>query len=1123
MAIDSQTLHLQRGFLELNHITPAVVAQLLNPLAQHQPQWVALAVLQCFTNLQRASHVSSIEAADSLLQVGIQAASSPSSQPSSSSSSSPSPNVHGVLSSASSSLKAFQKTGMAVHLQEAASSAQSLHDEEEDEDSAWFDTKRSQTPSPALPASAPSIHLASLLVSLARPRKTALLLAPYPPRLVVWLRAINMETFAKVIWPERYKIIEASLRHLAIADGRLDDLVAARLLPRLDGDDVWHELLKGGLNQEEITRIPEWYLNQARSLDARYQATQLALELVQVGMAVAPAGGDDDTAAALRRLYDQLETSQCFGRQQEGSVDTNLSRDPASVICEGLAAGILVGGEGLKRALRFACSASRQSQDTLIRQVCWKMAERRETEAMPSFLDSVQASHEERLRIGLAILLRATSTHDVKGLEALLVQPLPSSSALEHLSDKMRRHFPRDKHAPLPTSEELFQAFVSVEDLTILVQRSQLYLQALAQTRLRQLFSAAAPYRLITATTAEDQSDVLKSCLSDRHPGTTSSPQEWLTLHSALLSLCGSPAQLLNALTPAIVSSLLIRAALKFAPHEAAQSLIEQAIESPSSLQPDEIDSLLIQAARDIIDRATGGRAGVADLKRARQILSLTPSSQTSPIPASLLFLNSVLRLMQLSQPLPSALHASVTMTPLEIRLASDKLDIVRRWLSAGLDAGVWRRRNDVLETAIGLCEGSETGAVGEPLGDEDKNSKSAKASSTVSRTSRSKESIRVKVLAMLAEAAMSHSDISATGESLDEMQAALKVVQRRAKRASTPAAGGQGDTILLKEAAAAEETAWTTLFAMSKHPNAISGDGEARQRRKQWLGEAISLCPPERLSELLKRWTAMVSEDGEEEAADADIMGAVIAGLPGHTAGSKGATSSASAAQAVQGLGAGVFSLAAAAVNTTAWSLSPSLGTAALPSASSGASSYSPATATAALGSGAGGALGNALSSLAGHGHRFRSGLWGVASAAAAPAQAVDSSPSLAAERELQPPSVSAATGNNPSPAPRTAASLFDDFGPPDASRAGRRISSDDPSASAARSSSPSVANPFASYLDPAERAARAARGFLGGGRATSSSSAEAGAAGGGGWSALGSRGMNWLVGEEAGDGHSR
>ncbi|CAO1629610.1 unnamed protein product [Parajaminaea phylloscopi] len=1156
----------QEAFLLEESISSDTVKTLLRPLlpethhdsalAAQMKLWLSVAAVRVLTEPELARRIASVEAAIDLVEVGI-AASLPvrDSQDGAAS-------IRGALLTMHSSLQAWVKTAVRTHAGNEDDQVGPSDDGQasDEEDSAWFDTQ-AHTPSPGPGKDAPSIALDKLLRVLGQPLETALLLCPWPERLSVWLRSVSPAVYASLLKPHRRRIVEASLTFAAIADldtlDNLTDLRKSDLLPLANGATLWEQLDQGARSlastDDELSallsghcdvvartqsdgfptaaaEIRDWFASQALRIESQTGNVVAALRLC----ALAPedlSGGEAARDDLLLRVSQDLELCRQFKRPLRGqtgdlqaSFPQMLLDEPVQVLHEFLTSSKHTPDEdALRLALDHLTSSADHMHDPreVARQVCWRLSTQDgdgssrasiNVEGILLLLKGSGASQRERQMVALSIFACSQTVAQAKCCAALLNTVFDRAETRREAADPGHEGSRLIFRTPSsPPNPEVFFARLAATDLPgasleDLKQRCQGWLAAASDPALQLVFSQPEllpRHCLAFAGDALSQQEAFQQAVHGAAKQALSA-DEWVDLGEASSRLLFAQ-QPLDALEETDVFRIVLSGAMRS--HNLQDGDLQRLVRQLGArLGPDaDTYALLVASVRDCFDRAPGGRAAVSELRKVRAVLLASdalPSSgeAASPTVATLScdFLAAVVRLMQLSPPLPSTMHPSIPMTPAEIRLTKNKLDVVRRWLSLGSDKA-WKREQDVLDTSLGLCLGAGPGSIGDGTenqgGADSQPTASASSSRRAASPHTSKHAIKVHVMAMLADAAVAGSDLVQTSHYVDELLSALTDLRKRSRRKSSQV----GEA----EVEAATEAAWTSLFAISKHPNCQDSDV-----RKQWLGQAMALAPPARLNDMLKRWRELASSDtAADEEGEAEMAVAVTLAMNTHQqrrgAGGVGSKmpSAYAAAQAASGLGAGVFSLAAAAVNNSHWPLGRSHG-----GRDEGGDALQPPAAGMGLG---GSGVGGALSTLAGHlgegyGSKLTS-LWGGASPLLSSVRPLSTeSPTTQQSSETAPRQPARPSSSSS----RTAASLFDGFG----------------SGSSVRSESPSR---NAAYLDPAERAARAARGFLsglrtGGGAGNETQSADGGASpslplgGSAGWSALSTRGMGWLMGED-------
>lgn len=477
---------------------------------------------------------------------------------------------------------------------------------------------------------------------------------------------------------------------------------------------------------------------------------------------------------------------------------------------------------------------------------------------------------------------------------------------------------------------------------------------------------------------------------------------------------------------------------------------------STSSLSTAEKDELILAASRELYDNSTNSNLHTGSMKTAYDVLGLG-SADSDSLKRERAFIEATSRFCSFR--VSSKLHSSVPLAPIEIRLESNRLDLLARLLAQKEDA--YKTPDLILDLAKKLCN------VPSPSTSPNASKESSQQKLTP------KAIIEVKTLAMLADAATAASDYERANALCERLVASILALRKRAQAASahharTASQGGNGIVsedekgsessgsgsapIPIEEA---EDIGWKTLLQVTKDP---SWDNVALKLKL--MGQVLSLCPPERLEQLLQTWRKLDQEYSdlvERDPAAAQKMLLQQSGSVEQGADGRGGFMVGNAAAGILGLGASAAAAAAAAAGGN------------LPS----------------------GIMEGATSPFSA---LFASA--GLRSNNSKPAPNRDSKTSQAVAQQKQQPQ-QREYGR--------AAQLFDGLGGDERS--------------------PRTMSGGGLYLDPAERAARAARNFFGTFSTSSSSSSstpptqrqgheqEPGGEGGGGFSL--SRGVGWLIGE--------
>ncbi|PWN23400.1 hypothetical protein BCV69DRAFT_118239 [Microstroma glucosiphilum] len=1156
---------LQVAFLRADNVTPSLLHDTLEALLSTEVTtahdldlnlWVSMAVLHTLTDVQLATRISSIDAVSALLAVGLRAsgnlrnsmASSSSAQAQQASMAIPS-QLHIIQSS----FEAWQKTGMVARAQETSESIWPDNggddEEEEDEEAAWFDSKA--TPSP-MPTAAPAILLSSLISALSKPELLASLIAPYPDRLAIWLRNLSTNLFLAHVWPHRLEVIKSGLVHSAIAGddaGVVRALASSQLLPLPSEQGMetgmWIDLYADGERSEAKRQSPvgrsdpmngleiaEWYLSLGRLLTSTFQATSTSAALADAGLkafSTMPATEQTALKDTLQQLGGLSEEGHSKATHVTGGARIReLLADPVRQVLGSLRSADSV---DLLKMLDVISTGTGRPVSDVAREVLFEAyaSANLSPEHLSLFLTQATGGDSVKVqRILISMILASKSGHKCSLLASVIDKLAASTLVVMALS--IAQVFPRLEESGsvsipetpiLPSAEGVYR---SLEDVgqsepsgSNLAVRCKAYLlcvskegplaEALKELPPSVILLAAGKKRVQTALAKKLIASVSKAGFDDA--------SSWLNLSDDLLDQI-SDDKLLDALEQTDVVGELLHGALLSSHSDAAYSLLVGRL---PSLPGPQLDGVLIDSARELFDRVQGGRPAVSDLRTVRNILSLSSNATSSAnMTGSQAFFKAVLRLMQLSHPLSSSLHPSLLMSPVEIRLAADKVDIIRHWLGSTNDTA-WKREDDVLDTAWGLVQGSGSGMLGDAKHSAEAGSARIDGGESEVEPVPSRSMVKVRVLALLAEAAISNGDLALTTQYVDSMLQSFRELLKRSRRLSanpqvaqtTSNTGSPALTVAQAEAKRGQETVWTTLFLLSKHPSCT--DAAAMRR---WLAEGMAYAPEERVADLLKRWRSLpppASGSGESIPMSRSGSGG------GHehqqprrsqpsSSGSLSTNNNPAAHRAYGssglGLGSGVFSLAAAAVNRSHWPLRLGSTHAPSPSAMEGAGQSAPrsssssftASSASASATGAGGAgtgslslgtsgVGNALSSLAGQlgeGYgAYGSRLTGFLSSTAGGSSSGGGGGAGEGRSRPTTPSFAGGTGNG--------TAMGDSQGHHGQNAGGAEPQFHAPPRSAAQ------------LFDDA---------------ATGYTAAGGGGGGGGGWAALGTRGMGWLMGEE-------
>ncbi|GAA6031922.1 hypothetical protein JCM8097_003338 [Rhodosporidiobolus ruineniae] len=246
---------------------------------------------------------------------------------------------------------------------------------------------------------------------------------------------------------------------------------------------------------------------------------------------------------------------------------------------------------------------------------------------------------------------------------------------------------------------------------------------------------------------------------------------------------------------------------------------------APPPLEPGVVEQLVVEASREFYDNAEEGSLHRGEMKMAYECLSAAPQ-QTPLIRRERAFIEATSRLCSFRLPSPST---GLPLVPHELRHAPDRLGLVALLLAHNPDAS--KHPEMVLELVWKL--GYPHGGVAE-----------------------------VRTLAMLADAAVGMEEWATAAEMTERAAAVVEALRKRRGRSISVSTSLSNEAAEDQDADAAAEYAWKAAFQLGKH--AAWTDVE---RRKEAVGRALVLCPPERIAAILPLWTELEREVAVRQA----------------------------------------------------------------------------------------------------------------------------------------------------------------------------------------------------------------------------------------------------------------
>ncbi|KAG6818046.1 hypothetical protein H0H87_009201 [Tephrocybe sp. NHM501043] len=248
-------------------------------------------------------------------------------------------------------------------------------------------------------------------------------------------------------------------------------------------------------------------------------------------------------------------------------------------------------------------------------------------------------------------------------------------------------------------------------------------------------------------------------------------------------------------------------------------------------IEASKIEDICMECSREFYDNAQSGNYKFGDLKLAYDCLDVPPPSDR--IIQEKEFIEATSRISSfnvLSRP-------GIPISPIEIRLTTDRLSLISRVLSSNIDA--YKHSEVILELVHKL--GYRNDVVAE-----------------------------VKTLAMLADTALQAEDFTRAFEYSERMVNRAQSLRSLSSSASNA------------QIAEANDVCWVACFQLGRQP-----EFEDIDKKLSLLGRALELCPPEKIHDILSSWGRLAKEDTnlrEARLSSADEKGMTNSTSRGHT-----------------------------------------------------------------------------------------------------------------------------------------------------------------------------------------------------------------------------------------------
>ncbi|KAK9900374.1 hypothetical protein P389DRAFT_140078 [Cystobasidium minutum MCA 4210] len=620
------------------------------------------------------------------------------------------------------------------------------------------------------------------------------------------------------------------------------------IVKKLLGSEV-HEWVPASAQQ-----LANWYIARVEEMDEATGQVDNALSLVQYGAAQGIPGLDalgEQLSLLSRLVYDRRSASSAIANQQAWSlkkwqqasesdiVDAYLSQSTPTTIAQDIRTQVLPYLYVLESQREREGRPDSSLHDTML--FDWML--RASASSSPDKLEAIAAifqaskptlatgqriirSNEDLARLALACCYGhpGTSTASTQAMLQIfdclpsfegVGETTTSPQALQTLLSVISRAPGSSPSSSPLTPRDLFNGMKDwpVIALSRALDTLDLHLEA---AEIFQRWNTPVTLQFFVSLSADEKAQrlwadrlaktspaaVSKTGLQGRVGQDFEDEDEWISLLDDLCKLGGKthyseidPRPAFSALSQQEITKIFFGGLLSSAKFGLARSLFQ-----PSSgerpLDASTEQALVLAASREYYDNADSGNLNSGNMKLAFDCLAVAPN--TPEIRRERDFIEATSRLSsfnvlnKLGQPL----------TPIEIRLTTDKLELISRLLASNEDA--YRHPDVILELVAKL------GYRGDPLAE-------------------------TRVLSMLADAALQASDTKRAGDVCERMVKAVEQIRRSRDR---------------DKAAQAADLAWKTCYQFGRR-----ADTNETARKKELLGQALLLCPPANMHEVLSVW----------------------------------------------------------------------------------------------------------------------------------------------------------------------------------------------------------------------------------------------------------------------------
>ncbi|ORX36407.1 secretory pathway protein Sec39-domain-containing protein [Kockovaella imperatae] len=318
-------------------------------------------------------------------------------------------------------------------------------------------------------------------------------------------------------------------------------------------------------------------------------------------------------------------------------------------------------------------------------------------------------------------------------------------------------------------------------------------------------------YLLQSAGHHQDQIDLAERMIRRQSDRGAQTDSKWTSLWTDMLKLNGGEDSSLRGafgrLNTQEMMKIYLGGVLSSGKFDTARRMIKQ-LQNEHKLSDDTVEQVVLATSRDFYDNAENGNIHTGAMKLAYDCLSVPASSPA--IAAQRDFIEATSRLSTFGIPSTSG---SGVITPIEIRHAKSKLDLVRRVLQTSPDA--FQHPDLILDLSDKLGYRNDNQA-------------------------------RIQVLGMLVESAVKAGDFDAAFKQCQDMV----TLSKKRPRAAKPTGDGE-----VSNSETITDHLWKSCLLVGSQTDFAEID-----KRMILLGQAIDSCPAEEIPGILQIWRKVES-----------------------------------------------------------------------------------------------------------------------------------------------------------------------------------------------------------------------------------------------------------------------